>query len=1829
MAQVLKYQAGGTAPKPIKVGNSYYTADQLKKELYGSKLDDYIKFQDFDSKRAQTFRKNLESQVDAIINGSLRLEGNSLVDSEGRWKNNGEYAKAKLFGKLNEDQKANNESLDVANYLIRALNSGKINTYSAPDEYDITTALKGFDNIKDDDDWKKLDTKNRMSRIAKGFTDEAAKLRDQSYRDKYSYEGWQNTEWDKRADATIEKLNKIAGILNNPDLTDLDKKIELGKLNIDLTDYLTQKEQGEQTQGTQGEQKGQKGQPEFEIVNKGIFDFTAPKFKYKGKEYTYGTDEANKILNQTITGSDGKPITIGAYLEQEKQKYNTSLINRNHIDFATVPSQYKYFSNVTDNFVKGSERGAKDVRAAYILRKDPLDPTGSIIKVIYKGSDGSDRGNTGYYRYNQGKLIPIGINTDNGDVYDLQNAKPVNLSALDNIEAKSNAEDQGKYTTDLIFGGGDYNVNNLDKFIRNENYIRQLNSGTLRLRSYINSLRKALQKTADSKKRKAGVTKDAEGKDTYYIDIFGTNDNRPLRIYFKSKQYRDQALKDNDFDATRVRAVNLPVESRDLINNESPYDYAGQEISYKFPILKKEGGVLFAQMGVQLDDSPVKVSEVKVKPEKKSKKLNGREMTLSATNNYNKELEAGVDFDSGEARRLAYSLIDLGSAVASLIPGANLASTAVGVGMTAATAGEDFADAFKGKMSFGDATWNTVSSLGLDAISLIPGLKAAKLGKTAKTVLKLIPKLIGYAQAYNMLRPESAAAIGKTMGKISSGNFDQLTTQDFTNITHAIRIATMIGRDTKGTYRKGRNMLGKKTEQVEISGKVNGQEIKTTVNKEDITTSKFKVKRIDQDKVKQKLAEEANRRDDITKKPLIQEKDAEGKLLTNEDGTPKMKQPLFEIGDVKSTNTSTIRDHNLYESEVGHPKKLFEGWFGYKGYNSPFSDAYIAQRWDPILKLNGQTTNKQARKIAQEDAKLPVSTELKQKVDQMVAEKMISRKQADEILEGGHSRKQFIEQEAQKAGVTPAEYIRDSHNQNIEGFTQQQNKFVSEQSNKKIEELNRREQTIRESIARSQEKKKERHIGNAIDKERAKAIRERRRLDHQEINARNKLAKQKAQAQSQKRKELRDLKKYAETILGKNKSLNKKFNNLTPRQQSKVIRSAHNIAQQGGKNNYDTNFLNSLQWTFNPANPNHLKQGGRLDRGFALINAYKSGGYMIPKFWDGGKNDVNDIRYEQYKEKAFMDDVPDDYTVFYGKNLDDEFYGAGTPATKSQNTLYRSDPSQLVNGVTVKAKTYRDAENAYKKSVNEGKFIQHIARFLNGHTWKEYNTAIDQLRADKKEINKLKYKEESTALTEAERKRLQELIKRFNTNYTLILGPIGDDTRIDPTQFHLNGGATLERNLGFLKTDQFTDQRTFKDKDGNQVFLDNAFLVHLGTYPTTPQNTISTAVNGAGETPTGTVAGTSTGGNGKTGNPDDEKKKTEQYTSDQTKTVTKPNPIQALRMSELAGALATNAKATNELLKYRAPTIDAPYKLAYLAGKYPVIAATQNQVGKVNTMASTPVTSDVGTYLSNTQSAYSKGLTAMQNAYSQNYDAHLVSKDKATEAGNYNNAASVQANNENVTKYVTAENIKNKVRADLYSSNFSQAIKPYLLETRTWLQQAETNKLKAKYEAENQIAKEIYANDLRVLNEKTVANILSDPTNRSKYEKDATGNRRSNEAIIQLYYDDNKDKVDEYQKQKFDITQKYSKKLIENSTLMSPNLNWLTTTKETYSYNKQGGSLTPNDRIKLQKVKDYNAARRQDSKESIKSITKDKEEFGKNYRAMSAGTLKMLERTLK
>ena len=325
-------------------------------------------------------------------------------------------------------------------------------------------------------------------------------------------------------------------------------------------------------------------------------------------------------------------------------------------------------------------------------------------------------------------------------------------------------------------------------------------------------------------------------------------------------------------------------------------------------------------------------------------------------------------------------------------------------------------------------------------------------------------------------------------------------------------------------------------------------------------------------------------------------------------------------------------------------------------------------------------------------------------------------------------------------------------------------------------------------------------------------------------------------------------------------------------------------------------------------------------------------------------------------------------------------------------------------------------------------------------------------------------------------------------------------------------------------------------------------------------------------------------------------------------------------MAELAGALGTNAAATNELLKYRSYSQDAPYKLAYLYDKYPLIAATQNQVGMLNTQTSVPTTADLGSYFSNKQTGFSKGLTAMQNIYNENYNTFLTSKAGVQEAINSNKVAETEAGNNNTARAVTAENMKDKVRADLHSTNFAQGIKPFLSETRQYMQDAEKLRQKAAYDVQSTIAKQKYDNDIAAINENYVSSIDKDFLEANEGKSDA--------AIIQAWLNAHPDKTKKYKALLETPTMDYYKSQAKLYEILAPNIGFLNNTTLAYNY-ESGGKLTAKDRIKIQKIKDYNAARRQDSKESLKSITKDKEEFGKNYRAMSAGTLKMLERTLK
>lgn len=61
---------------------------------------------------------------------------------------------------------------------------------------------------------------------------------------------------------------------------------------------------------------------------------------------------------------------------------------------------------------------------------------------------------------------------------------------------------------------------------------------------------------------------------------------------------------------------------------------------------------------------------------------------------------------------------------------------------------------------------------------------------------------------------------------------------------------------------------------------------------------------------------------------------------------------------------------------------------------------------------------------------------------------------------------------------------------------------------------------------------------------------------------------------------------------------------------------------------------------------------------------------------------------------------------------------------------------------------------------------------------------------------------------------------------------------------------------------------------------------------------------------------------------------------------------------------------------------------------------------------------------------------------------------------------------------------------------------------------------------------------------------------------------------------------------------------------------------------KQGGKLTASEKIKIQKIKDFNAARKAETKESMKSIRDAQNNFNKMSQTMAAGTLKLIELAL-
>lgn len=123
---------------------------------------------------------------------------------------------------------------------------------------------------------------------------------------------------------------------------------------------------------------------------------------------------------------------------------------------------------------------------------------------------------------------------------------------------------------------------------------------------------------------------------------------------------------------------------------------------------------------------------------------------------------------------------DVASLIASMTGVGSVASAGIGMTSTAANQAADMAEG----MGFLESLGNNAVSYGLDALSLIPFARAAKIPQTIKAIAGFAPKLMAIISTAQGI--SNAPEITKSLSKLNSS--ESLTVEDWRNIANGIQI---------------------------------------------------------------------------------------------------------------------------------------------------------------------------------------------------------------------------------------------------------------------------------------------------------------------------------------------------------------------------------------------------------------------------------------------------------------------------------------------------------------------------------------------------------------------------------------------------------------------------------------------------------------------------------------------------------------------------------------------------------------------------------------------------------------------------------------------------------------------------------------------------------------------------------------------------------------------------------------------------------------------------------------------------------------------------------
>lgn len=257
-------------------------------------------------------------------------------------------------------------------------------------------------------------------------------------------------------------------------------------------------------------------------------------------------------------------------------------------------------------------------------------------------------------------------------------------------------------------------------------------------------------------------------------------------FYKNNYYYLPESANDNEGSIFRFNRSTNVIEKVPM----STFEKGRQKLIYnierslgmKKPWEYKDGGnIIKAQEGWYVDNTEkIRNANRKIAQEAVEQKAREEKQLSKATTGFENSNNTHTEFSRADKVRMGAIAGDIASLIASMSGVGSVASAGIGATSTALN---QTADMMEG-MSFLESLSNNLGSYGLDALSLIPFAKAAKVPKMIKAVGKFAPKMVGLiATAQGLANSDQYLS---SWNKISKG--ESLSVNDWRNILNSLQL---------------------------------------------------------------------------------------------------------------------------------------------------------------------------------------------------------------------------------------------------------------------------------------------------------------------------------------------------------------------------------------------------------------------------------------------------------------------------------------------------------------------------------------------------------------------------------------------------------------------------------------------------------------------------------------------------------------------------------------------------------------------------------------------------------------------------------------------------------------------------------------------------------------------------------------------------------------------------------------------------------------------------------------------------------------------------------